>query len=201
VFFKQTATYGGVMSKIAGYKEEYALMVRRMVLARGKVTNVMVAKRINVTEKTIRNWRVSNKEFDLEFKEGKNLLREEINKGLIANLSPRTKESIDKQGKSSFEQVLPTHQDFTAFKALGLNESINNDAEKDKEKNIRRKIMMAKRNKEISALEAIEDLFVEGFSPPPILVKEAEKELGILNSDIDDSDLENELKGILLGGK
>jgi transposase-like protein len=158
------------------YKPSDRETVIDMALSRNKISNSMVAKRLKVDEKTIRNWRKEYPAFDEAFTEAHRQLAEKINNTARKSLDVRKRRTVTKEtedGKIITEDVLPSHNDLAAFAKLGLRETFS-DPEAEKRDNLRRTIIHKFVDGEYSALQATLLLETEGLDVPHTLKLELE---------------------------
>ncbi|HHI2551366.1 TPA: hypothetical protein ACP41M_001082 [Klebsiella aerogenes] len=162
------------MARKQTFKKAYVGIVMDMALARNKISNRMVAQRLDIDEGTIRNWRKEHRDFDRAFTEARNMLKEKINSVAGRSLDIRKRKIITTSPdgiKTTVEDVLPTHNDVAVFaKALGMGNSIYS-AENEKQ-DILRNVMKKKIAHELTALEAAQLLEAEGIEVPKTLFME-----------------------------
>jgi hypothetical protein len=119
------------MTRKQSFKKSYVGIVIDMALARGKISNRLVAQRFEIDEGTIRNWRKEYNDFNRVFTEAEEMLMEKINGVATKSLSVRKRKSISRGPKgltTTVEDVLPTHSDVAVFaKHLGMGTSIYGD--------------------------------------------------------------------------
>lgn len=154
------------------YKPSDRETVIDMALSRNKISNSMVAKRLKVDEKTIRNWRKEYPAFDEAFTEAHRQLAEKINNTARKSLDVRKRRTITKEtedGKIVIEDVLPGHNDLAAFAKLGLRETFS-DPETEKRDALYRSIIRKFADGEFTALQAALLLEAEGIKIPQILM-------------------------------
>ncbi|AHE73416.1 hypothetical protein M942_22635 [Enterobacter ludwigii] len=164
------------MSPRHKYKPSYTETVIDMALARNKISNSMVAKRLKVDEKTIRNWRKEYPAFNEAFTEAHHQLAEKINNTARKSLDVRKRRTVTKEtedGKIITEDVLPSHNDLAAFAKLGLRETFS-DPEAEKRDDLRRTIIRKFVDGEYNALQATLLLETEGLDVPHTLKLELE---------------------------
>lgn len=160
------------------YKPSDRETVIDMALSRNKISNSMVAKRLKVDEKTIRNWRKEYPAFDEAFTEAHRQLAEKINNTARKSLDVRKRRTVTKKtddGKIITEDVLPSHNDLAAFAKLGLRETFS-DPEAEKRDDLRRTIIHKFADGEYTALKATLLLESEYLDVPDVLKDAAEKE-------------------------
>ncbi|MGN5575726.1 transposase [Enterobacter sp. Lyrl_3] len=158
------------------YKPSDRETVIDMALSRNKISNSMVAKRLKVDEKTIRNWRKEYPAFDEAFTEAHRQLAEKINNTARKSLDVRKRRTVTKEtedGKIITEDVLPSHNDLAAFAKLGLRETFS-DPEAEKRDDLRRTIIHKFVDGEYTALQATLLLETEGLDVPHTLKLELE---------------------------
>lgn len=169
------------MAPKKSFRKAYVGIVMDMALARSKISNRMVAQRLDVDEITIRRWRKENPDLDRAFTEAKEMLMEKINSVAVKSLGVRKRKSISKGPKgliTTVEDVLPTHSDVAVFaKYLGMGSSIYGEdkARIDERCDILRKTMKSKVAGEITALEAAQLLEAEGIAVPGTLMFEIQR--------------------------
>lgn len=167
------------------FKKEYISFVLEVALARGKLSNRMIASRLGVDEKTIRKWRKDHLEFNEVFNDAIGVLREKINNTAIGNLEIRRRNIVKNthEGESTItEDVLPTHNDIAVFAKLGLSSSVV--TEQNGRQDLLRHTMKRKIAGELTALEAAQLLESEGIAVPKTLMLEVQKSVGIVDSGI-----------------
>uniref|UniRef100_A0A3B0M1Y5 Uncharacterized protein n=1 Tax=Arsenophonus endosymbiont of Trialeurodes vaporariorum TaxID=235567 RepID=A0A3B0M1Y5_9GAMM len=155
------------------FKKNYIDFVRDVALANGKVSNRMIAKRLNVDEKTIRKWRSDHYDFDRAFREALSMLREKIIKTAVINLDVRKIKTINKtaDGESeSIKEILPTHNDIAVFEKIGLSSVIISQTEE--RKCYLQTILERKHSGEITPLQAGQLIEIEGIPVPTTLLLE-----------------------------
>lgn len=160
------------------YKPSDRETVIDMALSRNKISNSMVAKRLKVDEKTIRNWRKEYPAFDEAFTEAHRQLAEKINNTARKSLDVRKRRTVTKEtedGKIITEDVLPSHNDLAAFAKLGLRETFS-DPEAEKRDDLRRTIIRKFADGEYTALQAALLLEAEGIKVPQTLMLEVDEE-------------------------
>lgn len=161
------------------FKKSYIDFVVDVSLARGGVSNRIIAQRLGVAESTIRNWRKEYRDFDRAFIESLNCLREEMNNTARKNLKPRKRKIVKKtaEGESVItEDILPTHNDLSVLTKLGVGASVVE--EKIEERSLLRDTMKRKIAGELNALEAAQLLESEGITVPKTLMLEVQKAIG-----------------------
>lgn len=166
------------------FKDDYVGFVLDVALARGKVSNRMIAKRLGVDEKTIRCWRKDKPDFDEAFIEAMSLLREMVNSVARGNLKLRKKNIVKKtpEGESVItEDVLPTHNDIAVYSRIGLDASIV--AEKNHQRDILREIIKKNISGELSSIDAAKLIEAEGIPIPKTLMLEVKKEIGAVDDE------------------
>lgn len=155
------------------FKKNYIDFVRDVALANGKVSNRMIAKRLNVDEKTIRKWRSDYYDFDRAFNEALSMLREKIIKTAVINLDVRKMKTINKtpDGESeSIKEIHPTHNDIAVFEKIGLSSVIISQIEE--KKCYLQTILERKNSGEITPLQAGQLIEIEGIPVPNTLLLE-----------------------------
>lgn len=160
------------MSPRHKYKPSYTETVIDMALSRNKISNSMVAKRLKVDEKTIRNWRKEYPAFNEAFTEAHHQLAEKINNTARKSLDVRKRRTVTKEtedGKIVIEDVLPNHNDLAAFAKLGLRETFS-DPEVEKRDALYRGIIRKFADGEYTALQSALLLEAEGIKIPQILM-------------------------------
>lgn len=164
------------------FKKEFIDLVIDVALARKKISNRMIAKRIGVDETTIRRYRNDYPEFDRAFTEAREIVMEKINRTAFDNLSVRKRKIVKKtaEGETTItEDVLPTHNDVAVFGKIGIENSIASALDDPRE--LLRDIMKRKIASELTALEAAQLLESEGISVPKTLMLEVQKSLGVVD--------------------
>ncbi|MCF6709504.1 hypothetical protein [Raoultella ornithinolytica] len=164
------------MAPKKSFRKAYVGIVMDMALARSKISNRMVAQRLDVDETTIRRWRKENIDFNRSFTEAREVLMEKINSVAGKSLDVRKRKIITKSAdgtKTTVEDVLPTHNDVAVFaKALGLGHSVHGEDERLRD--VLREIMKHKVAGKYTALEAAQLLEAEGIKVPATLLLELE---------------------------
>ncbi|WP_337049974.1 helix-turn-helix domain-containing protein [Serratia fonticola] len=163
-----------------GFKKAFIDLVIDVALARKKISNRMIARRLGITEMTIRRYRKDYPEFDRAFTEAREIVMEKINRTAVDNLSIRQRKIVKKSpdGVTSIvEDVLPTHNDVAVFGKIGLDKSIASELEDPRD--VLRDVVKRKIAGELSALEAAQLLEAEGIQVPKTLFLEVEKLLGV----------------------
>lgn len=164
------------MARKNSFKKAYVGIVLDMALARNKISNRMVALRLEIDEATIRNWRKEHADFNRAFTEAREVLREKINSVAGKSLDVRKRKIITKSAdgtKTTIEDVLPTHNDVAVFaKALGLGHSVH--GEEERLRDVLREVMKHKVAGKYTALEAAQLLEAEGIKVPATLLLELE---------------------------
>ncbi|HAT2283662.1 TPA: hypothetical protein I8190_000342 [Citrobacter freundii] len=162
------------MARKNSFKKAYVGIVLDMALARNKISNRMVAQRLEIDEATIRNWRKEHVDFNRAFTEAREVLMEKINSVAGKSLDIRKRKIVTKSSnglKTTVEDVLPTHNDVAVFaKALGLGRSVY--GEEERQRDVLRDVMKHKVAGKYSALEAAQLLEAEGVKVPPTLLME-----------------------------
>ncbi|EML5900067.1 hypothetical protein R7W29_003106 [Citrobacter freundii] len=162
------------MARKNSFKKAYVGIVLDMALARNKISNRMVAQRLEIDEATIRNWRKEHADFNRAFTEAREVLMERINNVAGKNLDVRKRKTVTKSSdglKTTVEDVLPTHNDVAVFaKVLGLGRSVY--GEEDRQRDVLREVMKHKVDGKYSALQAAQLLEAEGIKVPPTLLME-----------------------------
>ena len=162
------------MARKNSFKKAYVSTVMDMALARNKISNRMVAQRLEIDEATIRNWRKEHADFNRAFTEAREVLMERINSVAAKSLDVRKRKVITKSPdgvKTTVEDVLPTHNDVAVFaKALGLGRSVYGDD--DRQRDVLRDVMKRKVSGEYTALQAAQLLEAEGIKVPDTLMME-----------------------------
>ncbi|MEB0364320.1 hypothetical protein VC566_25245 [Citrobacter freundii] len=162
------------MARKNSFKKAYVGIVLDMALARNKISNRMVAQRLEIDEATIRNWRKEHADFNRAFTEAREVLMERINNVAGKNLDVRKRKTVTKSPdglKTTVEDVLPTHNDVAVFaKSLGLGRSVY--GEEDRQRDVLREVMKHKVAGKYSALEAAQLLEAEGVKVPATLLME-----------------------------
>lgn len=162
------------------FKKNYIDFVRDVALANGKVSNRMIAKRLNVDEKTIRKWRSDHYDFDRAFNEALSMLREKIIKTAVINLDVRKMKTINKtpDGESeSIKEIHPTHNDIAVFEKIGLSSVIISQIEE--KKCYLQTILERKNSGEITPLQAGQLIEIEGIPVPNTLLLEIKQASGL----------------------
>ncbi|EME8859685.1 hypothetical protein WAA39_002323 [Enterobacter mori] len=125
------------MARKLEYKKAFPDLVMDMALARHRLTNSMVAKRLDVSESTVRNWRKDHPDFNRAFTDAREMLREKITNTARKSLDVRKRKTVLKGPKgetTQVEDVLPTHSDIAVFsKYLGLGSAIHSETDKRRE--------------------------------------------------------------------
>lgn len=168
----------------SGFKKAFIDLVIDVALARKKVSNRMIAKRLGLTEITIRRYRKDYPAFDRAFTEAREIIMEKVNRTAIDNLDVRKRKTVKKnaEGETSIvEDVLPTHNDVAVFGKIGMEHSIASEFDDPRE--ILRNVMKRKIAGEITALEAAQLLEIEGCDVPKTLMLEVQKILGFEGGD------------------
>lgn len=164
------------MARKNSFKKAYVGIVLDMALARNKISNRMVALRLEIDEATIRNWRKEHADFNRAFTEAREVLMEKINSVAGKSLDVRKRRIITKSAdgmKTTVEDVLPTHNDVAVFaKALGLGHSVH--GEEERLRDVLREVMKNKVSGKYTALEAAQLLEAEGIKVPATLLLELE---------------------------
>lgn len=164
------------MARKNSFKKAYVGIVLDMALARNKISNRMVAQRLEIDEATIRNWRKEHADFNRAFTEAREVLMEKINSVAGKSLDVRKRKIVTKSSdglKTTVEDVLPTHNDVAVFaKTLGLGRSVY--GEDDRLRDVLRDVMKRKVAGEYSALQAAQLLEAEGIKVPETLMMELE---------------------------
>ncbi|HED1420099.1 TPA: hypothetical protein R4S64_002086 [Kluyvera georgiana] len=162
------------MARKNSFKKAYVSIVIDMALARNKISNRMVAQRLEIDEATIRNWRKEHADFNRAFTEAREVLMERINSVAAKSLDVRKRKVVTKSPdgvKTTVEDVLPTHNDVAVFaKALGLGRSVY--GEEDRQRDVLRDVMKRKVSGEYTALQAAQLLEAEGINVPDTLMME-----------------------------
>ncbi|MDU1195644.1 hypothetical protein [Kluyvera ascorbata] len=162
------------MARKNSFKKAYVSTVMDMALARNKISNRMVAQRLEIDEATIRNWRKEHADFNRAFTEAREVLMERINSVAAKSLDVRKRKVVTKSPdgvKTTVEDVLPTHNDVAVFaKALGLGRSVY--GEEDRQRDVLRDVMKRKVSGEYTALQAAQLLEAEGINVPDTLMME-----------------------------
>lgn len=168
------------MARKQSFKKAYVGIVMDMALARSKISNRMVAQRLEVDEATIRNWRKEHPAFSRAFTEAREVLMEKINTVAGKSLDVRKRTIISRGPKgltTTVEEVLPSHSDVAVFaKYLGLGRSVY--GEEDRLRDTLRDIMKHKIAGKYTALEAAQLLEAEGIKVPETLMAEIEDQRG-----------------------
>lgn len=164
------------MARKNSFKKAYVSTVMDMALARNKISNRMVAQRLEIDEATIRNWRKEHADFNRAFTEAREVLMERINSVAAKSLDVRKRKVVTKSPdglKTTVEDVLPTHNDVAVFaKALGLGRSVYGEDERLRD--VLRDVMKQKVDGKYNALEAAQLLESEGIKIPETLRLELE---------------------------
>ena len=164
------------MARKNSFKKAYVGIVIDMALARNKISNRMVAQRLEIDEATIRNWRKEHADFNRAFTEAREVLMEKINNVAGKSLDVRKRKIVSRGPKgltTTIEDVLPTHNDIAVFsKALGLGTSVY--SEEERQRDVLREVMKHKVAGKYSALEAAQLLEAEGVKVPATLLMELE---------------------------
>lgn len=164
------------MARKNSFKKAYVGIVLDMALARNKISNRMVALRLEIDEATIRNWRKEHADFNRAFTEAREVLMEKINSVAGKSLDVRKRKIISRGPKgltTTVEDVLPTHSDIAVFaKSLGLGRSVYGDEERKRD--VLREVMKHKVAGKYTALEAAQLLEGEGIKLPATLIMELE---------------------------
>lgn len=162
------------MARKNSFKKAYVGIVIDMALARNKISNRMVAQRLEIDEATIRNWRKEHADFNRAFTEAREVLMEKINNVAGKNLDVRKRKIVTKSPdglKTTVEDVLPTHNDVAVFaKSLGLGRSVY--GEDERQRDVLREVMKDKVAGKYTALEAAQLLEAEGIKVPATLLME-----------------------------
>lgn len=162
------------MARKNSFKKAYVGIVLDMALARNKISNRMVAQRLEIDEATIRNWRKEHADFNRAFTEAREVLMEKINSVAGKSLDVRKRKIVTKSSdglKTTVEDVLPTHNDIAVFaKALGLGRSVY--GEENRQRDVLREVMKHKVDGKYSALQAAQLLEAEGIKVPATLLME-----------------------------
>ncbi|AMG53758.1 MULTISPECIES: hypothetical protein [Citrobacter] len=162
------------MARKNSFKKAYVSTVLDMALARNKISNRMVAQRLEIDEATIRNWRKEHADFNRAFTEAREVLMEKINNVAGKSLDVRKRKVVTTSPdgmKTTVEDVLPTHNDVAVFaKALGLGRSVYGDEVRLRD--VLRDVMKRKIAGEYTALQAAQLLEVEGIKVPDTLMLE-----------------------------
>lgn len=162
------------MARKNSFKKAYVSIVIDMALARNKISNRMVAQRLEIDEATIRNWRKEHADFNRAFTEARQVLMEKINSVAGKSLDVRKRKIVTKSAdglKVTTEDVLPTHNDVAVFsKALGLGRSVY--GEEGRLRDVLRDVMKDKVTGKYTALEAAQLLESEGIKVPETLLME-----------------------------
>lgn len=162
------------MARKNSFKKAYVGIVIDMALARNKISNRMVAQRLEIDEATIRNWRKEHADFNRAFTEAREVLMEKINNVAGKSLDVRKRKIVSRGPKgltTTIEDVLPTHNDIAVFsKALGLGTSVY--SEEERQRDVLREVMKHKVAGKYSALEAAQLLEAEGVKVPATLLME-----------------------------
>ncbi|MDH1318775.1 transaldolase family protein [Enterobacter bugandensis] len=162
------------MARKKSFKKAYVGIVIDMALARNKISNRMVAQRLEIDEATIRNWRKEHADFNRAFTEAREVLMEKINNVAGKSLDVRKRKIVSRGPKgltTTIEDVLPTHNDIAVFsKALGLGTSVY--SEEERQRDVLREVMKHKVAGKYSALQAAQLLEAEGIKVPATLLME-----------------------------
>lgn len=162
------------MARKNSFKKAYVGIVMDMALARSKISNRMVAQRLDIDEGTIRNWRKEHRDFDRAFTEAREMLKEKINDTARRSLDVRKRKTITVSPdgtKITTEDVLPTHNDIAVFSSkLGMSSTIHST--EDAQREALRTIMKQKISGKFTALEAAQLLEAEGIEVPKTLIME-----------------------------
>ncbi|EMD6813349.1 hypothetical protein [Citrobacter koseri] len=162
------------MARKNSFKKAYVGIVLDMALARNKISNRMVAQRLEIDEATIRNWRKEHADFNRAFTEAREVLMEKINSVAGKSLDVRKRKIVTKSSdglKTTVEDVLPTHNDVAVFaKTLGLGRSVY--GEEERQRDVLREVMKHKVAGKYSALQAAQLLEAEGIKVPSTLLME-----------------------------
>lgn len=162
------------MARKNSFKKAYVGIVIDMALARNKISNRMVAQRLEIDEATIRNWRKEHADFNRAFTEAREVLMEKINNVAGKSLDVRKRKIVTKSPdglKTTVEDVLPTHNDVAVFaKSLGLGRSVY--GEDERQRDVLREVMKDKVAGKYTALEAAQLLEAEGIKVPSTLLME-----------------------------
>ncbi|MGK3358068.1 hypothetical protein [Enterobacter kobei] len=162
------------MARKNSFKKAYVGIVIDMALARNKISNRMVAQRLEIDEATIRNWRKEHADFNRAFTEAREVLMEKINNVAGKSLDVRKRKIVSRGPKgltTTIEDVLPTHNDIAVFsKALGLGTSVY--SEEERQRDVLREVMKHKVAGKYSALQAAQLLEAEGIKVPATLLME-----------------------------
>lgn len=162
------------MARKNSFKKAYVGIVLDMALARNKISNRMVAQRLEIDEATIRNWRKEHADFNRAFTEAREVLMEKINSVAGKSLDVRKRKIVTKSSdglKTTVEDVLPTHNDVAVFaKTLGLGRSVY--GEEERQRDVLREVMKHKVAGKYSALQAAQLLEAEGIKVPATLLME-----------------------------
>jgi transposase-like protein len=84
------------MARKNSFKKAYVGIVIDMALARNKISNRMVAQRLEIDEATIRNWRKEHADFNRAFTEAREVLMEKINNVAGKSLDVRKRKIVTK---------------------------------------------------------------------------------------------------------
>ncbi|HEM7952258.1 TPA: hypothetical protein U2L64_001494 [Citrobacter koseri] len=162
------------MARKNSFKKAYVGIVIDMALARNKISNRMVAQRLEIDEATIRNWRKEHADFNRAFTEAREVLMEKINNVAGKGLDVRKRKIVSRGPKgltTTIEDVLPTHNDVAVFaKSLGLGRSVY--GEDERQRDVLRDVMKDKVAGKYTALEAAQLLEAEGIKVPATLLME-----------------------------
>lgn len=164
------------MARKNSFKKAYVGIVMDMALARKKISNRMVAQRLEIDEATIRNWRKEHPEFNRAFTEAREVLMEKIARVAGNSLDVRKRKVVSRGPKgltTTIEEVLPTHNDVAVFGKIGLGSSIY--SEEMRQRDVLREVMKHKIAGKYTALEAAQLLESEGIKVPETLLLELEK--------------------------
>jgi hypothetical protein len=166
---------------------EYIYRILAIALKEKKrITNARIAKELNVSESTIRNWRTLHLEFDKVFLEAADYLRVMVNDAQIYAIRMRQRKVVNEgpDGKTTTIEDIPPNQIANVASLVlksGLGYSIKAC---DGKGDLLRNIIKRKIAGEISALEAAQLLESEGIAVPKTLMLEVQKSLGVVESDI-----------------
>ena len=164
------------MAPKKSFRKAYIGIVIDMALARGKISNRMIAQRLGVDEITIRRWRKENIDLERAFTDARQALMEKINNVAGKSLDVRKRKIVTTSPdgiKTTVEDVLPTHNDVAVFaKSLGLGHSVYGEAERLRD--VLRDVMKLKVAGKYTALEAAQLLEGEGIKVPDTLMLELE---------------------------
>lgn len=84
------------MARKNSFKKAYVGIVIDMALARNKISNRMVAQRLEIDEATIRNWRKEHADFNRAFTEAREVLMEKINNVAGKSLDVRKRKIVSR---------------------------------------------------------------------------------------------------------